>query len=145
MKAGKSLRYINQQKGAGNYTLCKECNNNTGDWYADEYIKFANEIGYILTNEINNATIILYYCAIQSRNHWSNSANNSNYIYLDLYNSSNDLICSLNTNINKSFQKMNTMRDSNYFIGVTYNLSAGIVEQIFTQFDHAQLRAVPIE
>lgn len=53
LKAGKSLRYINQQKGAGNYTLCKECNNNTGDWYADEYIKFANEIGYILTNEIN--------------------------------------------------------------------------------------------
>ena len=110
-----------------------------------DYVSPLIHVAGILTNEINNATIILYYCAIQSRNHWSNSANNSNYIYLDLYNSSNDLICSLNTNINKSFQKMNTMRDSNYFIGVTYNLSAGIVEQIFTQFDHAQLRAVPIE
>lgn len=52
LSTGKSLRYINQQQGAGNYTLCRECNNNTGDWYAKEYIKFANEIGYILTNEI---------------------------------------------------------------------------------------------
>ena len=53
LRAGKSLRYINQQQGAGNYTLCKDCNNNTGDWYAKEYIKFANEIGYILTNQID--------------------------------------------------------------------------------------------
>ncbi len=53
LKSGKKLRYINQQQGAGNYTLCRECNNNTGDWYASEYIKFANEIGYILTNEID--------------------------------------------------------------------------------------------
>lgn len=53
LRTGKSLRYINQQQGAGNYTLCKECNNNTGDWYAKEYIKFANEIGYILTNQID--------------------------------------------------------------------------------------------
>lgn len=53
LRTGKSLRYINQQQGAGNYTLCNECNNNTGDWYAKEYIKFANEIGYILTNEID--------------------------------------------------------------------------------------------
>ena len=51
-KKGKSLRYINQQQGAGWYSLCAECNNNTGDWYASEYIKFANNIGYILTNEI---------------------------------------------------------------------------------------------
>lgn len=53
ISTGKNLRYINQQQGAGNYTLCRECNNNTGDWYAKEYIKFANEIGYILTNEID--------------------------------------------------------------------------------------------
>ena len=53
LRIGKSLRYINQQQGAGNYTLCNECNNNTGDWYAKEYIKFANEIGYILTNQID--------------------------------------------------------------------------------------------
>lgn len=56
LQSGITLRYINQQQGAGNYTLCKECNNNTGDWYAKEYIKFANEIGYILTNEVNIKT-----------------------------------------------------------------------------------------
>lgn len=116
-----------------------------GEQSNPDYVSPLIHVAGILTNEIRNATIILYYCTIQSRNHWSNSANNSNYIYLDLYNSNNDLICSLDTNINKSFQKMNTMRDSSYFIGVTYNLSTGIVEQIFTQFDHAQLRAVPIE
>ena len=53
LREGKSLKYINQQQGAGNYTLCQECNNNTGDWYAKEYIKFANEIGYLLTNKID--------------------------------------------------------------------------------------------
>jgi len=53
LRNGKSLRYINQQQGSGNYTLCKECNNNTGDWYVKEYVKFANEIGYILTSKIN--------------------------------------------------------------------------------------------
>lgn len=56
LSKGKSLKYINQQQGAGNYTLCNECNNNTGDWYAKEYTKFANEIGYILTNKINMNT-----------------------------------------------------------------------------------------
>lgn len=53
LKEGKSLIYINHQQGAGDYTLCRECNNNTGDWYAKEYIKFANEIGYILTKQID--------------------------------------------------------------------------------------------
>ena len=53
LREGKSLKYINQQQGAGNYTLCQECNNSTGDWYAKEYIKFANEIGYLLTNKID--------------------------------------------------------------------------------------------
>lgn len=57
IKKGKSLRYINQQQGAGWYSLCAECNNNTGDWYASEYIKFANNIGYILTNEIKSSDI----------------------------------------------------------------------------------------
>ena len=53
LREGKSLKYINQQQGAGNYTLCQECNNTTGYWYAKEYIKFANEIGYLLTNKID--------------------------------------------------------------------------------------------
>lgn len=53
IKRGESLRYINQQQGAGYYTLCRNCNNNTGDWYAKEYIKFANCIGYVLTKKID--------------------------------------------------------------------------------------------
>lgn len=56
LKSGKSLRYESRQQGAGNYTLCRKCNNNTGNWYANEYVKFANEIGYLLTNEIDPNT-----------------------------------------------------------------------------------------
>ena len=48
-----NLKYLEQQRGAGGYTLCKECNNLTGHLYADEYIKFANEIGYYMTNKTN--------------------------------------------------------------------------------------------
>jgi len=29
-----------QQGGAGEYTLCERCNNNTGSWYADTYVHF---------------------------------------------------------------------------------------------------------
>lgn len=53
LKRNESLRYILQQQGAGGYTLCQECNNNTGDWYAKEYIKFANSMTYILNNQNN--------------------------------------------------------------------------------------------
>lgn len=35
------LPYSNLQKGMGWYTLCRECNNNTGAWYAVEYVTFA--------------------------------------------------------------------------------------------------------
>ncbi len=38
------LRYINQQQGLGRYSLCSKCNNNTGSWYGDEYVKFAYSI-----------------------------------------------------------------------------------------------------
>lgn len=31
------LHYINQQQGMGRYSLCKECNNNTGAWYGNDY------------------------------------------------------------------------------------------------------------
>jgi len=30
-----------RQGGAGAYTLCEQCNNNTGPWYGDEYVKWA--------------------------------------------------------------------------------------------------------
>ena len=32
------------QKGSGDYYLCQSCNNNTGDWYIKEYVKFSREI-----------------------------------------------------------------------------------------------------
>lgn len=32
------------QKGKGGYYLCQACNNNTGRWYATEYVKFVNGI-----------------------------------------------------------------------------------------------------
>lgn len=35
------LRYDNQQQGMGRYTLCSECNNNTGSWYGDSYVELA--------------------------------------------------------------------------------------------------------
>lgn len=35
------LKYQNQQQGMGRYSLCQECNNNTGSWYGDAYITFA--------------------------------------------------------------------------------------------------------
>ena len=34
------------QNGACDYTLCAECNNNTGTWYANDYIEFVHYIHY---------------------------------------------------------------------------------------------------
>ena len=36
------LKYINEQKGMGLYSLCSECNNLTGSFYGSEYIKMTN-------------------------------------------------------------------------------------------------------
>ena len=47
------LRYKNLQRGMGEYTLCETCNNNTGAWYANEYVNFVNTIGYVLTNKVD--------------------------------------------------------------------------------------------
>lgn len=44
-------KYKNLQKGMGLYSLCQECNNNTGTNYADEYIKLSNTISYVIKNE----------------------------------------------------------------------------------------------
>ena len=46
-----SCKYKDLQKGMGLYSLCQACNNNTGTNYADEYIKFANTIGYAINKE----------------------------------------------------------------------------------------------
>lgn len=46
-----NCRYKSMQRGMGLYSICKECNNNTGANYAEEYIKFANTIGYAIRHE----------------------------------------------------------------------------------------------
>ena len=38
------LRYKQNQRGAGKYSLCKKCNNDTGTWYGEEYMKFHNTL-----------------------------------------------------------------------------------------------------
>lgn len=35
------IKYSNQQKGMGLYSLCQDCNNNTGSWYGTSYVRFA--------------------------------------------------------------------------------------------------------
>lgn len=46
------LPYQNQQRGMGRYTLCRECNNNTGTWYGDEYNQFAHTAWSLLHNDV---------------------------------------------------------------------------------------------
>lgn len=43
-----------KQGGIGFYTLCKTCNNATGRWYGDEYIKWIYIAAWILKNSNNN-------------------------------------------------------------------------------------------
>lgn len=38
------LKYTQKQRGVGMYSLCSKCNNLTGKYYGNEYIKFANTI-----------------------------------------------------------------------------------------------------
>lgn len=39
-----NLKYVNKQRGMGMHSLCPRCNNLTGKYYGNEYIKFANTI-----------------------------------------------------------------------------------------------------
>lgn len=45
------LRYENQQSGMGYYCLCESCNNNTGSWYADEYVTLAHTLHRVLDGD----------------------------------------------------------------------------------------------
>ena len=54
------LKYINAQKGKGVYSLCKECNNNTGAWYGKYYCEFIQKIGTEVLNlncEVNQLLV----------------------------------------------------------------------------------------
>lgn len=46
-KAFSELKYENAQKGKGGYTLCRECNNNTGTWYGNDFIVFSQMVANI--------------------------------------------------------------------------------------------------
>ncbi len=48
------LKYVNQQQGMGRYSLCRDCNSNTGSWYADEYIQFSKGIAYSMFKHDDN-------------------------------------------------------------------------------------------
>lgn len=47
------LKYTNQQKGMGRYSLCPKCNNDTGSWYGDDYIIVAQVVHSILSKPID--------------------------------------------------------------------------------------------
>ena len=50
------LKYTNQQCGMGKYSLCRKCNNNTGSWYAQDYI----DIAYIIDQCFKNGMLKVY-------------------------------------------------------------------------------------
>lgn len=39
-----NLKYVSKQRGMGMYSLCQKCNNLTGKYYGNEYIKFASTV-----------------------------------------------------------------------------------------------------
>lgn len=42
------IKHRIQQQGRGGYYLCESCNNNTGSWYVDDYVKFVRGIHFAL-------------------------------------------------------------------------------------------------
>lgn len=45
------IKYDNQQRGMGDYSLCMECNNNTGAWYANEYVRISYGMHYLMAQD----------------------------------------------------------------------------------------------
>lgn len=50
-----------RQRGAGAHTLCIPCNNNTGAWYADSYVKWAHQAMRFLIASSGRASFSLPY------------------------------------------------------------------------------------
>lgn len=46
------LKYQNQQKGMGSFSLCQSCNNLTGAWYGDSYVDFAKRMHFLLSKKV---------------------------------------------------------------------------------------------
>lgn len=55
------------QRGAGKYTLCEDCNSTTGDWYAKPYVQFVRQI-YPLCHAVPPNSPITIECEIQPLN-----------------------------------------------------------------------------
>lgn len=51
----------NQQRGMGDYTLCPNCNNNTGSWYSSEFIEWCYQGFNILIRARGKPTLIYLY------------------------------------------------------------------------------------
>lgn len=59
------LHYENLQRGMGKYSLCNNCNNNTGTWYGEEYLKIARAAAYVLSltnkEEVTSFKVLDFY------------------------------------------------------------------------------------
>jgi hypothetical protein len=55
------------QRGAGKYTLCERCNNNTGVWYARSYVRFVKQL-YYLSSGVPAGTTVVVECPIRPLN-----------------------------------------------------------------------------
>jgi hypothetical protein len=60
----KESRYFGKRmknnKGFGGYTLCKRCNNSTGQWYAKDFANFAQQGMSILKDHIDESNQVSY-------------------------------------------------------------------------------------
>lgn len=55
------LKYNNQQKGMGLFSLCQECNNNTGTFYGNDYLEFVKRAVTMIIDGIpDNCHIVAF-------------------------------------------------------------------------------------
>jgi hypothetical protein len=59
-EGGKKIKYKINQRGSGDYVLCRNCNSYNGLWYVPEYAKIAKELGYVIlqNKDLNEGDII---------------------------------------------------------------------------------------
>ena len=55
------MHYENQQQGMGKYSLCQKCNNNTGHWYGDSYVRFARTVHDVMGSHLpEDSTAVVF-------------------------------------------------------------------------------------
>jgi hypothetical protein len=52
------------QRGAGKFTLCEDCNTSTGGWYARSYVEFARQV-FPLCHKVSPGTTVTIQCSIR--------------------------------------------------------------------------------